>query len=253
MWRESITWRLGAVLLSAGAAIPAIAQICLDPLSPLCCPSPCPVIDLGRVPKLLAEVDSLKQSVELDSRVAQSALQMSQAVGGTISAGQALGTQVFDIGSAISGETTARQIGLPANPSAALGVIKQSLFVTAGSPQTASQSRNLAASRRAAAQAEQMGGYALSLSHAAALSTAVSQQAQRAAAAAGRQLHGDIASNSLARMGTYQSLNDIHQLVAAWLSQTSAQSAVTRSTIGGGSAAAISGVPSVPSSYAGAP
>ena len=61
-----------AVLALGALASPAVAQLCaVDPISPLCCPSPCPIFDPMRVPKLLADVDALGQTVGIDAQIVQ--------------------------------------------------------------------------------------------------------------------------------------------------------------------------------------
>lgn len=232
------------LLLTTGIAVPSEAWICADPLLPPCCPSPCPVIDPARVAKLLADVDSVKQSIALESQIVEAARQMRDSVGGAVSAAQSFGAQLSNLGGTISGELTSPQVGLPASPAAALGTIRQAFFSASGSQSTASQDLAIAQSRQGAVQAEEMGGYAVSLMRSAAMtSTNLGPLAPKTT----QELRGDVARNSLSRLQTYQSVNRIHQLVAAWLSQRSAEAASKHSVIAGGSIAVSSPPPATSS------
>src|SRR5579859_6120390 len=83
------------VLVLGALASPALAQLCvIDPISPLCCPSPCPVFDPMRVPKLLADVDALGQTVGIDTQIVQTATQVGQSIGDARAAATTMSQQL---------------------------------------------------------------------------------------------------------------------------------------------------------------
>lgn len=226
---------IGASLLLTGS--PASAIFCIaDPIIPPCCPTPCPVIDAGRVSKLLADVTSLKQAFDAETQIIQSMTQLDQAIGDTKVMVTSVAKQLSAFPSTISSELTAIQSGLPTNPVAALGVIKQTMFEVSGAAQ--SSTTQIAArndSRIAAAQDEQASAFALSLTKSNSLLSFSSPYGQLASIVSGSdQLHVDLAANSTARLAFYQDIGGLHQLAAAWLSNRASSSAMAHPNTGGG-------------------
>ncbi len=222
---KAFRWR--SALLLGALASPAPAQFCADPISPLCCPSPCPVFDAMRVPKLLADVEDLGESVGLDAQIARTATQMGQSIGDTRAAATTMSPQLSSFAATLSNEVTAVQRGLPTNPVQALAGIKQSLFEPAGRSSTVTQMASRLSARMAAAQGEQVAALAVSLMRSTALSSLVPRHSQLAGSATGaEQLQSDMAANSASRLALYQDVGAIHQLVAAWVAQRSMQAAI---------------------------
>ena len=60
----AVTAPLLALLLGIPSPAAAVAFCVLHPLNPLCCPSPCPVIDLGKLADLAEEVGQAVQVAE---------------------------------------------------------------------------------------------------------------------------------------------------------------------------------------------
>lgn len=220
-------------------ASPALAQICaVDPISPLCCPSPCPVMDMTRIPKLLADLDDLDQAVKIETQVVQTASQMKQTIGDGAAAATLVSQQASSFAGTLSAEVSSIQNGLSANPVQALIGVKQVLFEPGTNSSTATQLATRLSARVAAAQEEQAAAFAVSLMRSKALSSLASQQAQLAGGATGaQQLQGDMAANSTSRLAIYQSAGAIHQLIAAWVAQRSIQAAIRHPDAGGGTSA----------------
>lgn len=234
---------LGVSLLLAGA--PASAIFCaVDPIVPPCCPTPCPVFDAIRVPKLLADVGSLRQAIDADAKVVQSMAQVGQTIGdtNTVVASTASGLSTFPY--TVSNEVTAIQSRLPTHPVAALGALEQAIFdVGAVGQASASQSAARKSSRIATAQDELAAALALSLSQSSNLPSYSPLQGQMAETVSGSaQLHADFAANSTARLALYQDMGGLHQLVAAWLSHRASSSAVEHPITGGGAIPKPTGV-----------
>jgi len=226
---------LGALaLLVAGVlARPALAQLCIvDPISPLCCPSPCPIFDPVRVPKLLGDVEALGKAVGVDAQIVQSASEIKQSIGEAQAAAIAIVQQYSSLAGTLSSEVTAIQSGLSANPAEALNGIKQTLLEPANTVLSdATQLAKRQSARAAAVQGEQVAAFAVSLMRTQALSTNSAQQSQLSAAASNsRQLQGDLAVNSTSRLAIYQDVGALHQLVSAWVAQRSMQSAAVHPT-----------------------
>lgn len=228
-----------AILVLGALASPALAQFCvIDPISPLCCPSPCPVFDPMRVPKLLADVDALGQSVGIDTQIAQTASQVGQSIGDAKVAATTMSQQLASFAGSVSSEVSAIQGGLPANPVQALASLRQSLFETAGGFSTTTQMASRLSARVAAAQGEQIGAFAVSLMRSTGLPSLAPRQSQLAGAATGaQQLQGDIAANSASRLALYQDVGAIHQLVSAWVSQRAIQAGMRHPNGAGGTTA----------------
>lgn len=228
----------GASLLVLALAVggPAFAQFCADPIVPPCCPSPCPVFDPARVPKLLADFTSLQQAVTADSQIVQSMTQLGKTIGNTATTATLVTKQLSAFPSSISSEVTAAQSGLSANPVIALSSLKQTMFEPGDTRQTsATQLTARSTNRVIAAQQEQVGALATSLMKSKSLPSVSSVQSQLAIAASGSdQLHADLAANSTARLALYQDMGGLHQLAAAWLSQHAAGSAVKHPNTTGG-------------------
>ncbi len=242
-----------AVLVLGALASPALAQLCaIDPISPLCCPSPCPVFDPMRVPKLLANVDALGQTGRVGAQIVQTATQVEQSIGDAKAAAATMSQQLSSFAGTMSIEVTAVQGGLSANPLQTLARLKQSLFETVGNPSTRTQMASRLAARTAAFQSEQAGAFAVSLMRSNALPILASQRSQLAGAATGaQQLQGDLAANSSTRLALYQDLTALHQLVSAWVSQRSMQAAIRHPSGAGGTTASLAqatGSPTSPSS-----
>jgi len=216
------------VLVLAALASPALAQLCaIDPISPLCCPSPCPIFDPMRVTKLVADVDTLGQAVGVDAQIVQAATQVGQSIGDAKAVAATMSRQLSNFAGTVSGEVTAVQNGLSANPVQTLTGLKQSLFETVGSPSTSTQMASRISARTTAFQGEQAGAFAVSLMRSKALPALAPQQSQLAGAATGaQQLQGDMAANSASRLALYQDVGAIHQLVSAWVSQRSMQAGI---------------------------
>jgi len=222
-WRSA---SLAALLLGALAS-PALAQFCADPISPLCCPSPCPVFDATRVPKLLADVEDLGESVGLDAQIVQTATQVGQSIGDAKAAATTMSQQLSSFTATLSNEVTAVQNGLSTNPVQALAGVKQSLFEPAGSSSTVTQMASRLSARIAAAQGEQAAAFAVSLMRSTALPSLVPQQSQLVESVTGaEQLQSDMVANSASRLALYQDVGAIHQLVSAWVAQCSMQAAM---------------------------
>ncbi len=242
-----------AVLALGVLASPALGQLCaIDPISPLCCPSPCPVFDPKRVPKLLVEADTLGQAVGIDAQIVQTATQIGQSLGDAKAVASTMNQQLSNFAGTVSSEVTAIQNGLSDNPVQTLAGLKQSLFETVGTPSTNTQLASRVSARTAAFQGEQAGAFAVSLVRSKALPSLAQQQAQLAGAATGaQQLQGDMAANSASRLALYQDVGAVHQLVSAWVSQRSMQVGVRYPNGAGGSTASpavASGNSTLPSS-----
>ena len=224
-----------SLVLLAGMAVPAFAQLCaIDPINPLCCPSPCPIFDATRIPKLLADVESLKQALDVDAQIVQTASQIGQTVGDAKAVASAV-QRLSTVTSTLSGEVTAIQAGLPTNPVQALASIKQSLFETAGGTPSITESSGRIAARAAAAQNEQLAALATSLMRSQSLADMSSRGAQLASATSdAQQLQGDVVVNSTSRLAVYQDIGALHQLVSAWVAQRSMQAAVSHPSGTGG-------------------
>ncbi len=224
------------VLVLGALASPALAQFCaIDPISPLCCPSPCPVVDPMRVSKLLADVDALGQTVGLDTQIVQTATQIGQSIGDAKAAATAMSQQLASFAGTVPSEISTIQGGLSANPVQALASLRESLFETAGGFSTTTQMASRLSARLAAAQGEQIGAFAVSLMRSKELPSLAPQQSQLAGTATGsQQLQGDIAANSASRLALYQDVGAIHQLVSAWVSQRSMQAGMQHPNLAGG-------------------
>jgi len=245
--------RLGAMaLLFAGLlASPALAQLCMiDPISPLCCPSPCPVFDPTRVPKLLGDVEALGNAVRIDAQIVQSASEIKQSIGEARAAATTIIQQYSSLAGTLSGEVTAIQSGLSANPAEALNGIKQTLFEPANAAlPNATQLTNRQSARVAAGQGEQVASLAVSLMRTQALSTNSAQRSQLSSAMSNsQQLQGDLAVNSTSRLAIYQDVGALHQLVSAWVAQRSMQSAAVHTIGDGGTTATTASTLATPAS-----
>jgi hypothetical protein len=239
-----LTWLL---TLGMAAGAPVFAQFCaLNPISPLCCPSPCPVFDPTRVPKLVADVTSLEQTVSAESQIVQSMTQLGKTIGNTAASVVSITRQLSAFPFTISGEVTPVQGGLPSDPVAALGALEQTIFESGSLGKTSvKQSAARSAAREAAAQQEQVAGLTISLMKSSTLTSAWSLQSQLAGtASASEQLRVDLAANSMARLALYQDMGALHQLAAAWLSQRAAGSAVKHPDVAGGMIAQAAAGPS---------
>jgi hypothetical protein len=228
-------WLLAALsALALGLASPVLAQFCaLDPISPLCCPSPCPVVDTTRVPKLLSNVETLGDAIGIDAQVIQATAQLGQSIGEAGNVASAVGGQLSSFAGALSNQATVLQTGA-ANPARALAGVKQSLFEPVGITSTGTQVSTRRAARMAAAQREQVAAFAVSLTRSKTLSALASRQSQIAGMAAGtEQLQGDMAANSASRLALYQDVGAIHQLLAAWVAQRSMQAALAHPSAAG--------------------
>ena len=223
-WRSPVSI---ALLVAGAVTCPAGAQFCPDPILPPCCPSPCPVFDASRVPKLLGDVETLGKAIGVDTQIIQSASQIEQSIGGAAAAASAVAKQVSGFAGTLSSEVTAVQAGLSVQPVDALVGIKQTLFEPANmAASSATQGSSRRSARNAAAQGEQVAALAVSLMRIQALPGISPQQSQLAAATSGsQQLQGDLAANSTSRLAVYQDVGALHQLVAAWVAQRSMQSA----------------------------
>lgn len=240
----------GATLLLLGFAASgsALAQFCAaDPIVPPCCPTPCPIFDPTRVPKLLADVTNLQQVLGTDTQIVQSMTQLGQTIGDTKAAVTTVTKQLSVFPAGISSELTAIQLGLSSNPVTALGSLKLTMFEPAGGGQgSAAQIAARTTSRTAAAQQEQIGAFATSLMKSDSLPSISALQSQLVTTASSSdQLHADLASNSTSRLALYQDVGGLHQLIAAWVSQRSSVSALKHPNIAGGTvsqlAPAVSG------------
>lgn len=227
-------WFLAAVTtLALGLlASPVLAQFCVvDPISPLCCPSPCPVFDMTRVPKLLADVETLGNAVRVDAQIIQTTTQIGQSIGDAKAVAGAKSQQLSNFAGTLSSEVTAIQTGLSTNPAQALAGLKQSLFEPVGVASTGTQLATRRAARVAAAEGEQMAAFATSLMRSKALPTLAPQQSQIAGTVTTtQQLQGDMAANSASRLALYQDVGAVHQLVAAWVAQRSVRAAIAHPT-----------------------
>lgn len=234
-------------------ASPALAQLCvIDPISPLCCPSPCPIFDPARIPKLLADVDALGQTIGTDAQIVQAASQVGQSIGDAKAVATAMNQQSSSFAGTVSSEVSAIQSGLSVNPLQALAGLKQTLFETAA-PSTSTQMASRLSARTTASQGEQVGAFAVSLMRSKALSSLAPQQSQLAGAVTGaQQLQGDMAANSASRLALYQDVGAVHQLVSAWVAQRSMQAATRHPSVAGGTAASAvattGGFPAEPAS-----
>lgn len=232
------------------AGAPASAIFCAaDPIIPPCCPTPCPVFDAVRVPKLLADVAILGQAIDADAKVVQSMVQLGQTIGDTKAMVTSVARELSAFPTTISSEVTAVQSGLSSNPIAALGALKQTMFEAGARQDTAAQASARESSRIAAAQDEQAAAFALSLSKSNSLPSSSFVQSQVAATvAASDQLHADFAANSTARLAFYQDIGGLHQLAAAWLSHRASKSALAHPNTAGGAeiAPAASASPAAP-------
>ena len=228
-----------AVLVLGALASPALAQLCaVDPISPLCCPSPCPIFDPMRVPKLLADVDALGQTVGIDAQIVQTTTQVGQSIGDAKAVATTMSQQLSSFAGTVSSEVTAIQSGLSTSPVQMLVELKQSLFETVGTPSTSTQMANRLSARITAFQGEQAGAFAISLMRSKALPSLAPQQSQLSGAATGaQQLQGDMAANSASRLALYQDIGAVHQLVAAWVSQRSMQAGIRHPSGAGGTIA----------------
>lgn len=225
---------MGGVVAVGGLAGPVLAQFCVDPISPLCCPSPCPVVDPARLPKLLGDVETLGRAVGVDAQVVQTTSQIGQSIGDAKAAANAVAQQLTSF-TGISSEVTAVQAKLSTNPVQALSDIKTSLFEPPMASSSASQMSSRLSARVAAAQGEQVAALATSLMRVQSIPASSPQRAQLATAASNtQQLQGDLAVNSTTRLAIYQDIGTLHQLVSAWVAQRSMQAALAHPVIGAG-------------------
>ena len=244
---------LGALALSLAGVVarPVWAQLCaIDPISPLCCPSPCPVFDPVRVPKLLGDVEALGKAVGVDAQIVQSASQIKQSIGETQAAAAAVIQQYSSLAGTLSSEVTSIQTSVSAAPTEALKGIKRALFEPANAAlSSVTQLANRRSARAAAVEGEQVAALAVSLMQTQALSINSSRQSLVSAATSNsQQLQGDLAANSTSRLVIYQDVGALHQLVSAWVAQRSMQSAAVHPVEGGGAvtptASAVAATPS---------
>jgi len=196
------------------------------------------VFDATRVPKLLADVEDLGESVGFDAQIVQTATQLGQSIGDAKAAATTMSQQLSSFTATLSNEVTAVQSGLSSNPVQALAGVKQSLFEPAGSSSSATLMASRLSARMAAAQGEQAAAFAVSLMRSTALTSLAPQQSQLAASATGaEQLQSDMAANSASRLALYQDVGAIHQLVSAWVAQRSMQAAIRHPVSSGDSTA----------------
>ena len=233
----ALRWRMlgGMILAIGGLAPPVLAQFCaIDPISPLCCPSPCPVVDSSRIPTLLEDVDILGKGLGVDAQIVQSASQIGQSVGDAKAVAGVVSKQFSTFSGVLSNELTAIQTGLPTNPTQALTSLKQTLFEAAPASSSASQSFSRLSARSAAAQGEQVAALATSLMRVQALPALSQRGSQLAATALGaQQVQGDMAANATSRLLVSQDVGALHQLVSAWVAQRAMQAALVHPGISG--------------------
>ena len=217
--------RLSVLFFLMAVAAPSAGQLltCLvHPVEPPCCPSPCPIGDMSRLPNLSGAVTALQQMVALERQTVGAARQLQQTVG---AAGALVDSAAAVIATAMR---TVSDIpaGLAMAPALAMQSVKQSMFTDPGILISSSKTAALRQMRAAVSSGEQVAALALGMQHIAAL-PGVPANAAPAAASAGQSaaLRSDSSSSSAARLAMLGDVAALGKLFAMAGSLTASSAA----------------------------
>lgn len=222
--RSGLAFPRSVLVIAAGilsglpSAASALGFCVLHPLNPLCCPSPCPVVDPAKLAELASAVGQAALAVDRCRALAAASVDLAVAVGPGGPLAQTLRkppAAVSAITVAAPGSVTAAGT---ADPQAVADLLKQALFEPVGMaamPLTARLDRLRQRSRLAADQAPD------ALSSGLAATTGLGDRAQDRAtgtthAAEAADLRSDLAANGFARQSLLETLGGLTRLATEW-------------------------------------
>lgn len=223
-------------LILAAPAIALAAGFCVvHPLNPLCCPSPCPVVDMTKVTDFLGEAEEAWQKVEECRQVADQYASLFTTFGPS----GPTATELRRLPGAVASAFASYPKTLPdllksgpiGDPRAMAETIKAAWFVSPLSAMSVTDGGNRAQQRATAAADESLNAVATGLRGIARLTDVAVDGGQRVIAASkAGDLRGDWAANTSSRQALIDNLGGLKELLSSWATAKAMGKAISQST-----------------------